>query len=200
MFASALDGFDFDMLDIKLAIYLPFLPYIRDGIFLTASDDIELFHIDPSALLEGHPEGFVALGHPSNLYIGSTHGVYVCDLKGTSSPTFLTCSRVLQKPSIEEMKKVSAVREDSDGKEFVISDSAYWFDLGSVDKLHHFHEMHGLPAVEVDAYGDFLQPLGTAATESYIDRTKDSELKRTRKLLFDQLHGSPLQVRDRKRS
>jgi hypothetical protein len=34
------------MLDLKLALYLPFLEIIQPGVFITASDDIEVFNID----------------------------------------------------------------------------------------------------------------------------------------------------------
>ena len=34
------------MLDFKLALYLPFLECMEPGVFITASDDIEVFNID----------------------------------------------------------------------------------------------------------------------------------------------------------
>jgi hypothetical protein len=34
------------MLDLKLAMYLPFLEIMQPGVFITASDDIEVFSID----------------------------------------------------------------------------------------------------------------------------------------------------------
>jgi hypothetical protein len=34
------------MLDLKLALYLPFLEIMQPGVFITASDDIEVFNID----------------------------------------------------------------------------------------------------------------------------------------------------------
>jgi hypothetical protein len=34
------------MLDLKLAVFLPFLEAMQPGVFITASDDIEVFNID----------------------------------------------------------------------------------------------------------------------------------------------------------
>jgi hypothetical protein len=34
------------MLDLKLALFLPFLEVMEPGVFITASDDIEVFNID----------------------------------------------------------------------------------------------------------------------------------------------------------
>ena len=34
------------LLDLKLALFLPFLAVMQPGVFITASDDIEVFNID----------------------------------------------------------------------------------------------------------------------------------------------------------
>lgn len=40
------------MLDLKLAMYLPFCRKMTSGVFLTASDDIEIYAIGASALID----------------------------------------------------------------------------------------------------------------------------------------------------
>ncbi|XP_055346636.1 fucose-1-phosphate guanylyltransferase-like isoform X2 [Paramacrobiotus metropolitanus] len=191
-------NFDMDMLDLKLALYMPFIPFMKPGIFLTASDDIELFNLTLPTPSSPH-SGFVCLGHPSSLHIGSTHGVYVCDKSSTVGlSSFLGCHRVLQKPTEQEMWNAGAVLRGqsggADGIPFVISDSAYWFDMEIVGKLERFYQKHGIPEVEVDAYGDFLQPLGDAATQDYIDKGKNAKLSDTRRDLFSCLRDAPVQV------
>ncbi|OQV18528.1 Fucose-1-phosphate guanylyltransferase [Hypsibius exemplaris] len=187
----------YDMLDIKLALYLPFLPLMPPGIFLTASDDIELFDINTVKLLASSfpiPSGFVALGHPSTIEIGRTHGVFACELApNLSEAAFLTCSRVLQKPTVDEMRTAGAIRREGLNSA-VITDSAYWFDMAIVEKLYEFYVLHGLPEVEVDCYGDFMQPLGSSPSMDYIERTKNNPLKRVRELLFEKLAGSSFNV------
>lgn len=171
VFHAAGFGGDWDMLDVKLSMYLPFIPLMQPGIFVTASDDLELFVLDspPPAHLTS-ASGFVALGHPSSLHIGTTHGVFVCERSVTNQePAFLSCSKVFQKPSIEEMKEGGAVLnvsseaggDDSARSEpTVISDSAYWMDMSVAEKLFGFYRKYGVPEVEVDCYGDFMRPLG----------------------------------------
>ncbi|GAU99024.1 hypothetical protein RvY_10085-1 [Ramazzottius varieornatus] len=198
-------GGDWDMLDLKLSMYLPFIPLMQPGIFVTASDDLELFVLDspPPAHLTS-ASGFVALGHPSSLHIGTTHGVFVCERSVTNQePAFLSCSKVFQKPSIEEMKEGGAVLdvssepggEDSARSEpCVISDSAYWMDMNVAEKLFGFYRKYGVPEVEVDCYGDFMRPLGKDADEKYIEKTKDQKMRSVRRALFDTLHDVPIQV------
>ena len=167
------------MLDVKLAMYLPFIPLMQPGIFVTASDDLELFVLEssPSKPLTS-PSGFVALGHPSSLHIGTTHGVFVCEANRKShEAAFYPCTKVLQKPSVEEMKEAGAVSELKNGTqgvgdEFteseptVISDSAYWMDMEVAGKLFEFYQKYGLPSCEIDCYGDFMRPLGKGLCET----------------------------------
>ena len=79
------------MLDLKLALYLPFLRVMEPGVFIAASDTIEVDFLRKSGYSNNHPQTYclsqtmeggqgetiTALAHPSSLFIGSTHGVYV---------------------------------------------------------------------------------------------------------------------------
>ena len=75
------------MLDLKLAMYLPFLNLMEPGVFITASDDIEVFNMNSDTIetINMSGEMVTALAHPSSLYIGTTHGVYVMSPLLTSS-------------------------------------------------------------------------------------------------------------------
>ncbi len=70
------------MLDLKLAVFLPFLEIMQPGVFITASDDIEVFNIDKIPAETGT-------------------GIYMY-VKGTCSRTFTAdfsdCKFMLQLP------------------------------------------------------------------------------------------------------
>ena len=84
-------GPPYQMLDLKLALYLPFLRVMEPGVFIAASDTIEVDFLKKSGYSNNHPQTYclsptmeggqgetiTALAHPSSLFIGSTHGVYV---------------------------------------------------------------------------------------------------------------------------
>ena len=112
---AASDGGLYQMLDLKLAMYLPFLAIMEPGVFITASDDIEVFSMDTenmdTSLTAG--ETVTALAHPSSLFIGTTHGVYVMAPENKASVKTLQdvrpCLEVLQKPSVELMRERDAI-------------------------------------------------------------------------------------------
>ena len=131
------------MLDLKLALYLPFLALMQPGLFVTASDDIEVYNMDP-APGPGAPvagAAVTALAHPSSLYIGTTHGVYVMPERGSQTLVDLSpCLEVLQKPSVEKMRRLGAVL-DNGGEEIVYSDSAFWFNMATMKKLVNLYHV-----------------------------------------------------------
>lgn len=171
-------------------------------VFVTCADDIEL--IDCEGELEFTAQGFTALGHPSSLEIGTTHGVFVLGAASrvlaadAEMPpcTRAECSRFIHKPSIARMHELGAVIPGSD---LVYTDSAYYFDRTTARKLHAFWSGNAPLACEIDAYGDFLQALGPAATDEY---TRDSKnviaveggLAETRMKLYHHLKSTPLTV------
>ncbi|XP_064481708.1 fucose-1-phosphate guanylyltransferase-like isoform X2 [Ornithodoros turicata] len=160
-----------DMLDLKLALYLPFLTKMKPGIFLTCSDDIEtyaLFDWDKAGIKNiFEAEGFTALAHPSTIDVGTTHGVYVLppDVQATESCTVTSCLEVLQKPSVELMQSKGAVvkvqRKDSADEEFVYTDSAFFFGTKVMRTMLQYYKAAKPISTEIDAYKDFLEKLGS---------------------------------------
>ena len=119
---AASDGGLYQMLDLKLAMYRPFLAMMEPGgVFITASDDIEVFTMDTENLDTSLTAGetVTALAHPSSLFIGTTHGVYVMAPERKQCVKTLQdvrpCLEVLQKPSVELMRERGAVIKSSDG-------------------------------------------------------------------------------------
>eukprot|EP00038_Savillea_parva_P008549 m.177650 g.177650 ORF g.177650 m.177650 type:complete len:573 (+) comp14391_c0_seq1:249-1967(+) len=192
----------FTMLEMKLASYIEFPSRMKPGVFVTCADDIEL--IDGEGELEFTSTGFTALGHPSTLEIGTTHGVFILDeasKKLAADPTRPpctrgVCTRFTHKPSVERMKALSA---DIPGSELVYTDSAYYFDRPTSLKLQAFYAEHAPLTVEIDAYGDFLQALGPASTDEYTRDDKnvivaDDALADIRLKLYHHLKATPLNV------
>lgn len=63
-------------------------------------------------------EGFTALAHPSPISVGCGHGVYILppiENQSNCSSFMSECLRVLQKPSIEEMREKGAVTKFKSG-------------------------------------------------------------------------------------
>ena len=187
------------MLDLKLALYLPFLAAMQPGVFVTASDDIEVktppsprycpplqvFCLSPG-LTGGQGETITALAHPSSLYIGTTHGVYVLgqgegggepqgDGEGTLQD-LTTCREVLQKPSVDLMRSRGAVLQ-RDGQETVYSDSAFWFHAATTRKLVSLHSRLAPLTSELCIYGDLLTCLGEREDKDYVAKLHSVEME-----------------------
>ncbi|XP_018494186.1 fucose-1-phosphate guanylyltransferase [Galendromus occidentalis] len=148
------------MLDIKLAMYLPFCRKMSSGVFLTASDDIETFAVDGPHAIE--KSGFTVLAHPSNLSIAKDHGVYILPESIYAACTIASCLRVLQKPSLDEMRAANAI-VDGDS---AFTDSAYVFGADVMRCLIEYYESNRPLNREICAYGDFLTCLGSGAPKS----------------------------------
>lgn len=161
---------EFQMFDLKMAMYSPFLSRMKAGVFLTCSDDIETYTLPTS----GHGDasqwsfdrsGFTALAHPSPVRLGLTHGVYVVPENVHCTTECLTteCLEVLQKPTEKAMRDKGAIFEQEEGgirKELTYTDSAFFFDNSVSLKLLHFYKDIKPVTEEIDAYRDFLQLLG----------------------------------------
>ncbi|KAM4871911.1 fucose-1-phosphate guanylyltransferase isoform 3-T3 [Thomomys bottae] len=208
----------YQMLELKLAMYIDFPPHMNPGILVTCADDIELYSIGESEFIRFDKPGFTALAHPSSLTVGTTHGVFVLDSPNClkhKALEYRCCYRFLHKPSIEKMHQFNAVckpgdfsQQDFDGgdtaylhldSEFVYTDSLFYMDYKSAQKLLAFYEQIGTLTCEVDAYGDFLQALGPDATIEYTRDTsnvtkEESELVDVRQKIFHLLKGTPLNV------
>ncbi|GAB6019458.1 hypothetical protein CHUAL_001037 [Chamberlinius hualienensis] len=153
------DEFQFDMLDLKLAMYLPFVERMKPGVFVTCSDDVETYSGLNDLNWNFDNEGFTALGHLSSVQIGCHHGVYVLNLEEkslTDDVVMSQCHRVLQKPSLQLMKDSGAILPD--GR--VCTDSAFFFDHNISRKCVKFMSKGRRILTEIDAYKHFLQPLG----------------------------------------
>lgn len=191
----------FQMLDLILATYLPFLTEMPPGVFLASSDAIISFSLNNIDTWTFKNDGFTALAHPSPISVGLGHGVYVLpDIQQhDSSSAFMTeCLRVLQKPSIEKMHEEGAVANMDFGdckQEVIFSDSTFFFTHNIVKKLINFYYINKPLKCELSSYGDFLQPLGSNASPSYIvDDVTDEEVALQKTALYRNLFGTNLSI------
>ena len=106
--------------------------------------------------------GFTVLAHPSDLTIAKDHGVYILPESGYANCTNAPCSKVLQKPSVEQMRAVNAIIEGDSA----FTDSAYVFGVDVMKCLIKHYEEHRPLKREICAYGDFLTCLGSDALPS----------------------------------
>lgn len=205
----------YQMLDLKLAMYIDFPIQMNPGVLITCADDIELYNIGETDFIRFNQPGFTALAHPSTLTIGMTHGVFVLEpsshLTEKRQLEYRSCNRFLHKPSIESMHQSGAVclmsqsspsggMEDSAlNSEYVYTDSLFYIDHTTSKLLLTFYKQIGKLCCEIDAYGDFLQALGPGATQDYVRDIKnvskeESCLIGIREKIFRLLKGLPLNV------
>ncbi|KAK1339899.1 hypothetical protein QTO34_018459 [Cnephaeus nilssonii] len=208
----------YQMLELKLAMYIDFPSHMNPGILVTCADDIELYSIGESEFIRFDKPGFTALAHPSSLTVGTTHGVFVLEPSSCleyRDLEYRCCHRFLHKPSIERMCQCNAVyrpgnfsQQDLSGgdtaslkfeSEYVYTDSLFYMDHKSAKKLLAFYEKIGTLNCEIDAYGDFLQALGPGATVEYTRNTsnvtkEESDLVDMRQRIFHLLKGTSLNV------
>ncbi|XP_010219673.1 PREDICTED: fucose-1-phosphate guanylyltransferase, partial [Tinamus guttatus] len=201
----------YQMLELKLAMYIDFPGHMKPGILVTCSDDIELYSIAETETITFDKPGFTALAHPSDLAIGTTHGVFVLDQARCSGEglEYRSCHRFLHKPDVERMRRCGAVcvrpsscgdRSGSEtGSEYVYTDSIFYIDHSTAKLLLAFYNQIDSLCCEIDAYGDFLQALGPGATQDYTTNTsnvtkEESQLVEVRQKLYSLLKGTPLNV------
>ncbi|XP_067419487.1 fucose-1-phosphate guanylyltransferase isoform X1 [Emydura macquarii macquarii] len=206
----------YQMLELKLAMYIDFPSHMNPGILITCADDIELYSTGTTEVIKFDKSGFTALAHPSDLTLGTTHGVFVLDSPGLSEKEleYRSCHHFLHKPNIEKMHQSGAVcirrncsqrnfsDEYSDTKtdyEYVYTDSLFYIDHNIAKQLLTFYKELGTLCCEIDAYGDFLQALGPGATQDYTKNTDNvtkegSQLAEIRQKLFSLLKGTSLNV------
>ncbi|XP_019621842.1 PREDICTED: fucose-1-phosphate guanylyltransferase-like [Branchiostoma belcheri] len=206
------------MLELKLALYMDFPQRMKPGIFLCSSDTVETFECPPHANWSFTLDGFTALAHPSPVSIGTGHGVFILDgldsvdgVTGNSveSVSMRECEQFIHKPTVQEMHSKGAVLPQEASKCFlkntnstepiVYTDSAFYFDHQTGDKLLDFYEKNRPLNCELEAYGDFLRPLGPNATDEYVNIAANvceatSDLAPTKTKLFELLKGLPLHV------
>ncbi|XP_069837545.1 fucose-1-phosphate guanylyltransferase isoform X2 [Dendropsophus ebraccatus] len=202
----------YQMLDLKLAIYIDFPSNMNPGVLVTCADDIELYSTGGPAVTFDRP-GITALAHPSTLEIGTTHGVFVLENSESEYKDlqYRTCRSYLHKPSIDKMYKTGAVtlnpkKPRLPGTQLVVStsevvytDSLFYMDHDTVKVLLGFFEHLGGISCEIDAYGDFLQALGPDATLDYTENTAnvskvESQLREVRRKIYSLLRGTEFSV------
>ncbi|GFO47580.1 fucose-1-phosphate guanylyltransferase [Plakobranchus ocellatus] len=201
----------YQMLDLKLAMYLPFVDRVEPGIFVTCADDFLVYRLSDGDW-RVPAQGFTALAHPSPIEIGRTHGVFVIKDTDTLDKKSLVevreCLEILQKPNDERMSRQGAILPGkshtfADGihidGEAVYTDSSFYFGTDIMKKLLDFKKSVGDLGCEIDAYGDFLQAVGERATSDYIHLTSNvsqqtSNLLDMRKAVFDCLKGTDAHV------
>jgi hypothetical protein len=160
-----------DMLDIKLAIYTPFSIHMSPGIFLTSSDDIETFdfqeQIEMSKKFDSKQTDFVLVAHKSSIDVAKDHGCYGLgeSIETSSNTPVYECEYVLQKPSLDLINKTTLIQIDEKTKEkFVYTDSVFYFTHSVIHSLLLYSRLYYESIcdcnIEIDAYRDFLQPLG----------------------------------------
>ncbi|XP_023574112.1 fucose-1-phosphate guanylyltransferase isoform X2 [Octodon degus] len=208
----------YQMLELKLAMYIDFPSHMNPGIVVTCADDIELYSIGEFEYIRFDKPGFTALAHPSSLTVGTTHGVFVLDPSNDKKQRDLEyrcCHCFLHKPSIEKMHQLNAVCRSGNfcpqdlargdavclelDSEYVYTDSLFYMDYHSAKKLLAFYEEIGTLSCEIDAYGDFLQALGPGATMEYTTNAsnvtkEESNLVDMRQRIFHLLKGTSLNV------
>uniref|UniRef100_A0A8C3K6V5 Fucose-1-phosphate guanylyltransferase n=1 Tax=Calidris pygmaea TaxID=425635 RepID=A0A8C3K6V5_9CHAR len=207
----------YQMLDLKLAMYIDFPARMKPGVLVTCSDDIELYSTGLTETVTFDRPGFTALAHPSDLTVGTTHGVFVLDpssFSGEGGVEYTSCRHFLHKPDVETMRRCGAVclrggssqqsssgdHSDSEGGwECVYTDSIFYMDHSIAEQLLAFYKQMGTLCCEIDAYGDFLQALGPGATQDYTQHTgnvtkEESQLVEVRQKLYSLLKGTALNV------
>ncbi|XP_010863344.1 fucose-1-phosphate guanylyltransferase [Esox lucius] len=198
----------YQMLEVKLAVFVDIPRHMKPGVLVTSADCIELYSVSEKGIVFDR-SGFTALAHPSHISIGTTHGVFVMDQReqsGKADLEYRTSLRFLHKPSIRQMYDSGAVCKTSDtsvsllrDEEFVYTDSTYYVDYQTaIYLLALFRELGPLDC-EIDAYGDFLQALGPQATVAYTSNTAnvtkhEGSLVKIRQKIFHHLRGTPLSV------
>uniref|UniRef100_A0A8C3NAA9 GDP-fucose pyrophosphorylase domain-containing protein n=1 Tax=Geospiza parvula TaxID=87175 RepID=A0A8C3NAA9_GEOPR len=207
----------YQMLELKLAMYIDFPRRMKPGVLVTCSDDIELYSTGVTETITFDKPGFTALAHPSDLAVGTTHGVFVLDpssFSGKGGLEYGSCYRFLHKPDVETMQQSGAVCVRGDcpqlsspgncgdsamASECVYTDSVFYMDHSTAQQLLGFYKQMGTLGCEIDAYGDFLQALGPGATPDYTKNTsnvsrEDSGLVAVRQQLYSLLQGTALNV------
>ncbi|NXY75522.1 FPGT guanylyltransferase, partial [Glareola pratincola] len=202
----------YQMLDLKLAMYIDFPSHMKPGILVTCSDDLELYSTGLTETITFDKPGFTALAHPSDLTVGTTHGVFVLDpssFSGKGGVEYTSCRHFLHKPDVETMRQCGAVchtisssgdHSDSEmDSECVYTDSIFYMDHSVAKQLLMFYKQMGTLCCEIDAYGDFLQALGPGATQDYTKNTsnvtkEEFQLVEVRQKLYSLLKGTALNV------
>ncbi|KAM4722354.1 fucose-1-phosphate guanylyltransferase [Rhinophrynus dorsalis] len=193
----------YQMLELKLVMYIDFPKNMNPGVLVTCADDLELYCSGDLEVKFERP-GITALAHPSTLTIGTTHGVFVLEPPDSNRQEleYRQCKSYLHKPTIERMHQTGAVsiqRNSSEDCEVVYTDSLFYMDYSTVKVLLGLFKELGSLSCEIDAYGDFLQALGPDANLEYTENTVnvskiEPHLSEVRKKIYFLLRGTDFTV------
>ncbi len=191
-----------DMLDMKLALYTPFAVDMSCGIFLACSDDIETFNLEEqlniSKFFKEKLVDFILIAHKSPVDVAKDHGCYSLGQRFEHSAFKKTeinaCKFVRQKPSVDVIHSSGLVCKNLDTSEYVFTDSNFYFTRNVVEKLlvyaKKYYDDFVRFNIELDAYKDFLQPLGThkMSLHSYLNIPRSNYVVDTHGSLFGDLY------------
>ena len=192
----------YNMLQMKLVSYIEFpgkMP--RGGVFVSSSDTIEVYE-DSDLDWEFASEGVTALGIPSGLDVAVGHGVFAVDEDSLQKSSLShACRKFLHKPSVKTIEKERAILPELDqfsGK-MALTDSAFFMSSQVCSKLLEYYQTVRPLKCELDAYGDFLQALGTDSSKGYVENTKNvvissDTLVQRRSEVYEVLRGTQLTV------
>lgn len=170
------------------------------GVVTTCSDDLIFYD---HSVCDFTKPGFTAFGHPSPVTIGKDHGVFVLS-EVTRQAGAQLCRKFLHKPPIDLQRSERAVvGTTGDGQDEVYTDSSFYFSGDVALAMLEMFEgpLGGKVEAEVDAYGDFMHPLGPEATRAYQtnfgNTAKDDDAERAallavRETLYKTLSPHPL--------
>ncbi|KAL7076335.1 hypothetical protein ACQ4LE_004301 [Meloidogyne hapla] len=126
-------------------------------LFITSADVLEYF---PNDFYISKEISLFLIAHQSNLDVATQHGVYV--LKEEK------LYKVLQKPNIEQLKKVSGAilpPNEFNFFETALTDSCYIIGPEMIENLIKIRKENGEVICELCCYRDFLCPIGLAPNE-----------------------------------
>eukprot|EP01063_Lacrimia_lanifica_P027235 TRINITY_DN37_c0_g1_i1.p2 TRINITY_DN37_c0_g1~~TRINITY_DN37_c0_g1_i1.p2 ORF type:complete len:564 (+),score=334.12 TRINITY_DN37_c0_g1_i1:64-1755(+) len=193
------------MLELKLATFAHIpeqMPAGRGGVFVTCSDDIVFYD---HKLCDFSKPGFIALGHPGSTSIGKDHGVFVLEDNKSGAAGLQPCKKFIHKYSIpQQIAEGAVVGKTAAGEDEVLTDSSYFFSQEVTEKLLEMFvtTLSGEVKAEVDAYGDFMQGIGSGATDEWMsdfgntakkdDAEEVANILALRKAFSEALKGMPL--------
>jgi len=184
------------LLEAKLAALDRVCQGIGPGIFVTCADVLEMVPDEPRDF--GLQRGFTAFAHRVAASVALTHGVFVLQHPDAVAGTH-DCLRFLHRATLKELAAAGALSESDDGPTALV-DSSFFFDATVAAKLLDWYTRRNCSLnCEIDAYGDFLQPLGPLATRDYLAEARNAavqsqELHEARESLFELLAGTPLRA------
>ncbi|XP_055487141.1 fucose-1-phosphate guanylyltransferase [Leucoraja erinacea] len=180
----------YQMLELKLAMYVDLPAGMAPGVLVTCADDVEVYSLPQAGALALDRPGVTALAHPSPLGIGTGHGVFVLGpgVWGGAELEWGPCRLFLHKPSVEAMLEVGATCGPH--SDHVYTDSIFYLDRPTCrGLLHALQQGPGLQC-ELDAYGDFLPALGPSRGEGL----GEGERPLLHRAVTAALRGTPLHV------